>query len=260
VSGVDDRGHSDEPVTSAEKDPQARAEFDQFADRYREMIDGDKFTKLVGGRGSFDYFIELRLGLALSRVASKRASWRAPQLLDFGCGIGVAAARLAERVPEAEVVGVDPSAESIRAAEKQGAPRTRFVVSTETRLPFPDASFDLVYSNGTFHHIPHADHPAILRELHRVVRPGGDIFIFENNPFNPATVAAMHFSPLDAEARMVLPPILKRRLMAAGFRAHAPRYYIFFPVGFLALRPLEPYLGWLPFGGQYFVRGERPPA
>jgi ubiquinone/menaquinone biosynthesis C-methylase UbiE len=232
-----------------------RAQFDQFANNYREMIDGDRFTKLSGG--SFDYFIELRIGLALSRVGAKRGAWRAPRILDFGCGIGVAAGRLAAHIPEAEVVGIDPSAESIHTAELQGAPRTTFVVSTETRLPFPDASFDLIYSNGTFHHIPHADHGAILSELHRVLRPGGDLFIFENNPFNPVTVAAMHFSPLDVDAKMVLPPMLRRRVAGAGFRAHRPSYYIFFPAGFQSLRPLEPHLSWLPLGGQYFVHGER---
>lgn len=240
----------------SETPPQAdRAEFDKFAGRYRELIDGDRFTKFSGG--SFDYFIELRIGLALERIAAKRAAWREPRILDFGCGIGVATGRLAAHVPEAEVVGLDPSAESIRIAEAQGAPRTRFVVSKDIRLPFPDATFDLVYSNGTFHHIPHGDHLPILRELHRVLRPGGELFVFENNPFNPVTVAAMHFSPLDVDAKMVLPPVLRRRVAQAGFRAHAPGYYLFFPAGFQALRPLEPYLGWLPLGGQYFVRGER---
>ena len=143
----------------------------------------------------------------------------APRLLDFGCGIGAAAAGLAEKVP--------------------------------------DASFDLVYSNGTFHHIPHDDHPAILRELQRVLKPGGDLFIFENNPFNLAIVLAMHLSPLDREARMVFPPRLKRQMAEARFRCEAPGYYIFFPGVLAALLPAERHLRWLPLGGQYFVRGEK---
>lgn len=230
------------------------AEFDQYARNYREIIDNDRFTKLVGG--SFDYFIDLRIGLALDQLGDKRARWRAPRVLDFGCGIGAAAARLAERLPEALVAGIDPSSESIAAASAMQAPRTEFFVSTSTRLPFEDASFDLVYSNGTFHHIPHADHAAILAELRRVLRPGGDLFIFENNPFNPATVAAMKLSPLDRDARMVLPPLLARRIASAGFRCHAPRYYIFFPGALRVLRSAERYLRWLPLGGQYYVRGE----
>jgi SAM-dependent methyltransferase len=108
------------------------------------------------------------------------------------------------------VSGVDPSAESIRAARATGADRTEFLAVESVTLPFPDATFDLIHSNGTFHHIPHADHPAILRELHRVLKPGGDLFIFENNPYN-ATVLAMKMSPLDREARMILPPVLGRR-------------------------------------------------
>ncbi|HVZ75130.1 MAG TPA: class I SAM-dependent methyltransferase [Polyangia bacterium] len=233
-----------------------QAEFDQFAADYRQIIDNDRFTKLVGG--SFDYFIDLRIGLALDRVADKRASWSAPRVLDFGCGIGAAAARLAERVPGAEVTGLDPSADSVRSAEAMNAARTRFVVSDGLAMPFADETFDLVYSNGTFHHIPHAQHPQILRELFRVTKRGGDLFIFENNPFNPATVLAMKMSPLDREARMVLPPSLRDRVGAAGFRVEAPRYYIFFPGALRALRPVEPYLARVPFGGQYFVRGEKP--
>jgi SAM-dependent methyltransferase len=239
---------------TAESEPR-KAEFDQFAAGYRDIIDNDRFTRLVGG--SFDYFIDLRIGLALDRVETKRPAWQAPRLLDFGCGIGAAAARLAERVPDAQVTGVDPSADSIRSAAAMGAPRTRFVVSDGRPLPFPDASFDLVYSNGTFHHIPHADHAAIFRELHRVLKPGGDLFVFENNPFNPATVLAMRMSVLDREARMVLPPVLRRRVEAAGFACEAPRYYIFFPGVLRALRPAEPYLARVPFGGQYFVHGQK---
>jgi len=244
-------------MTSAAPPPDGagKAEFDQYANRYREIIDNDRFTKLVGG--SFDYFIDLRLGIMFSALGDGSTRWRQPQLLDFGCGIGAAAARLAQRVPEALVTGIDPSPESIRAAEAAGAPRTRFVVSDSVRLPFSDGTFDLVYSNGTFHHIPHADHPAILRELHRVLKPGGDLFIFENNPFNPATVLAMHLSPLDKDAKMVLPPVLRRRVTDAGFRCGPPGYYIFFPQVLRRLRPLERGLRRLPLGGQYYVRGQR---
>ena len=78
---------------------------------------------------------------------------RGQRLLDVGCGLGEAALALAGDLgPDGEVVGVDISAEMVRAAQAKAgtAPcRTRFLVGDACSLAEPDASFDAVRSEQT---------------------------------------------------------------------------------------------------------------
>jgi ubiquinone/menaquinone biosynthesis C-methylase UbiE len=103
-------------------------------------------------------------------IAGGRLNARS-RVLDVGCGTGNYAAALSERVG-CRVSGVEPSAQ-MRA-------RARNAVSWETLaegrgedIPFPDASFDLVFSTDVIHHV--GDRPAYFREATRVLRPGGQI-------------------------------------------------------------------------------------
>jgi ubiquinone/menaquinone biosynthesis C-methylase UbiE len=86
--------------------------------------------------------------------------------LDVGTGTGAVARLLAELWPEADVIGVDASAGMIAEAKRLG--RERYEIADASRLPFGDASFDLVTLNNM---IPFFD------ELDRVVAPGGVIVI-----------------------------------------------------------------------------------
>ena len=86
--------------------------------------------------------------------------------LDVGTGTGAVARLLAELWPDAEVLGVDASAGMIAEARRLG--HEHYEVADASRLPFEDASFDLVTLNNM---IPFFD------ELDRVIRPGGVIAI-----------------------------------------------------------------------------------
>lgn len=182
------------------------------------------------------------------------------RVLDFGCGIGATEAIMRERMPSARIDGVDPSPESIKMAASLKLRDTAFQVSSGMPLPFDDGVFDVVYSNGTFHHIDHAQHPLVFREIARVLRPGGHAFIFENNPYNPLTVHGMHRNPMDADAKMLFPHYLARLERRAGLRVNATRFYVFFPKHLKALRWSERYLRRVPIGAQYYVWGTKPPS
>ncbi len=96
-------------------------------------------------------------------------------LLDFGCGWGGETLWLSKRVRS--VTGVDVDQEAIAQAEKAqdeaGLENCRFVWSPDGRLPFPNQSFDAVFSTDTFEHVMDLD--LAFMEIRRVLRPGGSL-------------------------------------------------------------------------------------
>lgn len=88
------------------------------------------------------------------------------RLLDIGCGDG----RITERAGRAGVtaVGVDASLAMCRAAAQRGV---SVIQSSASALPLAPDAFDAVYSNAALHWV--SDHPAVVREIARVLRPGG---------------------------------------------------------------------------------------
>ena len=92
------------------------------------------------------------------------------RLLDVGCGPGTITADFAGRVGRESVLGVDASAEIIAAAERdhQGV---SFATGDVYRLDFPDSSWDIVHAHQVLQHL--ADPIAALKEMRRVVKPGG---------------------------------------------------------------------------------------
>lgn len=94
------------------------------------------------------------------------------RLLEVGCGMGTDLLQFARG--GAKVTGVDLTPRSIETSRQHLSlydERGDFAVADCERLPFDDASFDVVYSNGVLHHTP--DTEGAVREIHRVLRPGG---------------------------------------------------------------------------------------
>jgi SAM-dependent methyltransferase len=104
---------------------------------------------------------------------------RDASILDVGCGGGRAIRTLAAAT-HGRVCGVDYSATSVAAARRANADaiaagRVEIVQGSVSRLPFPDASFDLVTAVETHYYWP--DFVADLRELRRVLKPDGRVVI-----------------------------------------------------------------------------------
>lgn len=97
------------------------------------------------------------------------------RLLDCGCGPGTITVGLAAAVVPGEVVGIDLEAAQINLAQRQAAQanvtNARFEVANVHDLPFPDASFDVVYCSAVLSHL--RERGKALREMHRVLKPGG---------------------------------------------------------------------------------------
>lgn len=93
--------------------------------------------------------------------------------LDIGCNRGGITRELSQLMTAKRTLGVD-----VIASEPDGVEYSRIT----DRLPYKDTSVDVVTANMTLHHVK--DVPAMMREIHRVLRPGGHLFIKEHDCWN----------------------------------------------------------------------------
>lgn len=223
-------------------------EFDRYADRYTDLHRAN-----VHASGEEPaYFSRYKAQYMAVRIRGKDTG-QPFDILDFGCGVGNSIPHLRAAFPEARLHGVDPSGESIQVAERAHAGEAAFRANPGEVLPYDDHSFDLVQAACVFHHVEPAQRDHWMREIRRVLKPGGGVFVFEHNVLNPLTVKAVRDCPFDEDAILLPRRELLARVRAAGFSGIRSRYIVFFPAVLKLLRPLEPWLGLVPFGAQYVV-------
>ncbi len=223
------------------------AEFDKFADEYLALH--ARNIAITGEKPEF--FAEYKVR-DVQEILSEQG--RSPaRILDFGAGIGNSAVFFRGYFPEARITCVDVSQRSLVLGHQRCADGADFIAFDGVTLPFADGRIDLAFAGCVFHHIPHERHVAILRELRRVLVPGGMLSVFEHNPLNPLTVHTVKACPFDDNAVLIRAGIMRNRIEQAGFDISNLRYRIFFPHLLRALRPLERRLTRLPLGAQYHV-------
>jgi ubiquinone/menaquinone biosynthesis C-methylase UbiE len=147
-------------MSDSNDEARARRYYDAFAETYEARRDG---------RGRYhDLLDELEVELALPYVTGC-------DVLEVGCGTGLLLRRFAEVARRA--VGVDLSPGMLAHARERGLDVRE---GSATKLPFPDASFDVAVSFKTLPHVP--DLRRALHEMARVVRPGGVVIAELYNP------------------------------------------------------------------------------
>lgn len=224
--------------------PQA---FDEFADEYERLLHDPLRDRFAGGS---DFFIEQKCRVLLRELA-RGSGGRRLTLLDSGCGQGTAIGFLRR---SHRVFGADVSQSMLSDAVVRGP----VAVQEPFDLPFRAGAFDAAYAFCVYHHIDAADHVRHLREMARVVAPGGRVFVFEHNPYNPVTRTIFARAPIDRGCHMIPPPALRRTFAEAGLTAVRHGYLLFVPESLWpVLGFLEPALSRLPLGGQYFVSGRK---
>jgi trans-aconitate methyltransferase len=111
-----------------------------------------------------------RDGAFVRELAAGVVEWLAPQpgerILDLGCGDGQLTQRVA--ASGASVVGIDSSPAMVSAARARGIKADH---GSAEKLPYPDRTFEAVFSNAVLHWVRGQDE--MLSEVHRVLRPGG---------------------------------------------------------------------------------------
>jgi len=118
-------------------------------------------------------------------IAADFAAARGLKLLEIGCGLGTDGAQFSEA--GADYTGVDLTDAAVELARKRfelsNLPGT-FQTADAENLPFPDESFDLVYSHGVLHHTP--DTAKAIGEVHRVLRRGGRamVMLYHSGSYN----------------------------------------------------------------------------
>ena len=101
-------------------------------------------------------------------------------VLDLGCGTATLTIRIAKKRPHATVLGLDGDPKVLSAARRKALAagvNIRFDLGLSFDLPYPDASFDRVLSSLLFHHLTRSDKRRTILEIHRVLKPSGQLHV-----------------------------------------------------------------------------------
>ncbi len=104
--------------------------------------------------------------------------------LDVGCGTGTLAVMIKSAQPGLEMAGMDPDGKALALAERKAfraGLSVQFDRGFAGELPYADQSFEHVFSSFMFHHLPAADKSAMLKEVARVLRQGGQFHLADFN-------------------------------------------------------------------------------
>lgn len=125
----------------------------------------DPIVKLLGG------------GAAREKLLEQARIRPTDRIFDLGCGTGTLAVLIKKRFSSIELVGLDPDPRALARARKK-ATRAALTIQFDQgfgdQLPYPAASFDRALSSFMFHHLPSEEKLKTLREVHRVLKPGGE--------------------------------------------------------------------------------------
>jgi len=222
-----------------------KSEFDKFADEYNQVLS----ETIPDGLNEDSYFAEYKIALMAARLKDKKVR----RILDFGCGAGRSLPFLKQYFPDSEIWGYDVSAESLKVAS--GCLPEASLFSDWTTLG--DIRFDAIIAANVFHHIPVTERLNALKMCRQSLEGGGQMFMFEHNPYNPMTRWIFERCPFDVDAEMLNLTSARNLAKDAGYASEEHAYTLFFPKQLAFLRKIEPWLKRLPLGAQYYVQMAR---
>lgn len=136
----------------------------------------DAFSKIADRYVITNHVLSMGVDIWWRKVVTRRiAAWKPRALLDVASGTGDLALEIQKSLPDCQITATDFCAEMLAHASARGIERT--VVADALALPFPDASHDVVTVAFGLRNM--ADYPAALREMRRVIKPGGRLVILD---------------------------------------------------------------------------------
>jgi ubiquinone/menaquinone biosynthesis C-methylase UbiE len=163
------------------------------------------------------------------------------RVLDLGCGTGTLTLMVHQHAPGAEVVGLDGDRSILdqARAKAHGVPRVRFDAGLSFAMPYPDASFDRVLSSWMFHHLTREDKARTLREVLRVLKPGGELHVADwgkpQNALRRAGFLVIQLLDGFRTTRDSVQGVLPQVMHAAGFQDAAETARFATPLGSISL-------------------------
>ncbi|MCC6890200.1 MAG: class I SAM-dependent methyltransferase [Hyphomicrobiales bacterium] len=225
---------------------QPASEFDVYHRTYREAV-----NRSVAFSGlSVEFFARAKIDYLIALIETLRPPAAAAALIDVGCGVGLQHALLSGRIKS--IAGIDVSAACIATAAKSN-PSATYVAYDGVSIPFADACFDVATALCVLHHVPVAQRVGLMREVRRVLRPGGIAVVFEHNPRNPLTIRAVGGCEFDQDAVLLRREEAESLMAAAGFREIETRFILAVPVAGRLLRAIDRLFSRLPLGAQYYT-------
>lgn len=223
-----------------------KVDFDNYTDNYNQLLkDGTKFFS-----SNEEYFARYKVDLV-----RRHADTPINRILEYGCGIGRNIPFLQKAFPDSVIMGSDISGASLEIARRDNEGVKFFLEDKNIELT---SLFDLIFVAGVFHHIPLPQRAVVAKALFNRLLPGGQLFVFEHNPFNPVTRRIVNNCPYDEDAILLKPSELKRTLSEASFNIKRKAYCLFVPPNLSLFLKIENKLSWLPLGGQYWMQAKRP--
>jgi SAM-dependent methyltransferase len=225
-------------------DTPEKVDFDVYADEYVKLLEAQ--DGMYGGERS--YFSQYKLALLRKLVPRPVTS-----ILDFGSGIGLSIPFIKQYFPEAAITATDISVGSLDHLVRK-FPEIEVISDMEVDRK----RFDMILLITVLHHVEPKLRMPLMERLAKMLNRGGNICIFEHNPYNPLTRRMVSTCPFDSDAIL----LDRRESLAllgrgAGLQVTHSGYTLFVPHALRALRFLEPALAWLPIGGQYYAMGSR---
>lgn len=159
------------------------------AEEKLQDMERNHFNRLVQETGETYYgnlkpVAKVRFSRKASSILSLLGGTRDPRILEIGCGTGILSEYLLKQKPGLNITGIDISPKAIKVAKKKLSKykNASFKVGDALHIPYPKNYFNLVMGNSVLHHVQLSN---VCKEVHRVLKPGGQIWFCEPNSLNP---------------------------------------------------------------------------
>lgn len=193
-----------------------------FEERFRQEINTSFVKDPEKAKYAIEYNWKMYLNYFLSYFLPRQPKGK---LLDVGCGTGLVLKELLGK--ELELYGIDFSEKAIEYAKNQKL-NIAFKYASVYQLPFESSMFDTVICLGVFQSVENP--AAALKEIIRVIKPGGNIVIRTLNTLSLSAAKAKRNNP---NFRFYNPFMFKKEIKQAGFTKVRLKGIYFFP------RPFE---------------------